>query len=48
MRAALLLAVLASTIIMRGPPHHLMTCEEVKAKHGVIVMCLPRKIQRRA
>ena len=44
----LLLAVLASTIIMRGPPNHPMKCEQIKAKHGVIVMCLPLKIQPRA
>jgi hypothetical protein len=48
MRATLLLAVLASTIILRGPPHHSMKCDQVKAKHGLIVMCLPLKIQPRA
>jgi hypothetical protein len=46
MRAALVLAVLA--IILRGPPNHLMKCDQVKAKHGTIVMCLPLRIQPRA
>lgn len=46
MRAALVVlvvALLTTTIIMKGAPGQTLKCELTKAKHGTITICLPPK-----